>query len=150
MGSSKNLVEVKYYEKTPYGILRHPVFLRIRDDKSPKDCKIQYRWWYMKLKLSFMNTSAKRKKPKSKKSKQIMVKFKSDHTPIEIQRMSDQELEYLYEHGSPTERELADHFIQLRQKLERLELIMPMDAELAQGTGSPYAGGIREWNTRIF
>lgn len=41
--SPKIVVEVKYYEKTPYGILRHPVFLRIRDDKSPKDCKIQYR-----------------------------------------------------------------------------------------------------------
>jgi bifunctional non-homologous end joining protein LigD len=37
------VVEVKYYEKTPYGVLRHPVFLRIRDDKEPKDCKIQYR-----------------------------------------------------------------------------------------------------------
>jgi len=36
----KLVVEVKYYEKTPYGILRHPVFLRIRDDKSPKSCKI--------------------------------------------------------------------------------------------------------------
>lgn len=41
--SPKLVVEVKYYEKTPYGILRHPVFLRIREDKSPKDCKIQYR-----------------------------------------------------------------------------------------------------------
>jgi ATP-dependent DNA ligase len=41
--SPKIMVEVKYYEKTPYGILRHPVFLRIRDDKEPKDCKIQYR-----------------------------------------------------------------------------------------------------------
>jgi len=39
----KFVVEVKYYEKTPYGILRHPVFLRIRDDKLPKDSKIQYR-----------------------------------------------------------------------------------------------------------
>lgn len=37
------VVEVKYFEKTKYGILRHPVFLRIRDDKLPKDCKIQYK-----------------------------------------------------------------------------------------------------------
>jgi bifunctional non-homologous end joining protein LigD len=41
--SPKIVIEVKYYEKTHYGILRHPVFLRIRDDKLPKDCKIQYR-----------------------------------------------------------------------------------------------------------
>jgi bifunctional non-homologous end joining protein LigD len=41
--SPKIVVEVKYYEKTQYGILRHPVFLRIRDDKPPKECKIQYR-----------------------------------------------------------------------------------------------------------
>lgn len=41
--SPKIVVEVKYYEKTPYGILRHPVFLRIRDDKTPRECKIQYR-----------------------------------------------------------------------------------------------------------
>jgi bifunctional non-homologous end joining protein LigD len=34
------VVEVKYFEKTQYGILRHPVFLRIRDDKLPSDCKI--------------------------------------------------------------------------------------------------------------
>jgi len=31
---------VRYFEKTSYGILRHPVFLRIRDDKSPSQCKI--------------------------------------------------------------------------------------------------------------
>lgn len=39
----KLVAEVKYFEKTPYGILRHPVFLRMRDDKPPKECKIQYR-----------------------------------------------------------------------------------------------------------
>jgi len=39
----KLVAEVKYYEKTPYGILRHPVFLKLRDDKMPKSCKIQYR-----------------------------------------------------------------------------------------------------------
>jgi len=97
----------------------------------------------MDMKLQFVTPSVK-KKIKNKKIKKPMIKFKSDHTPLEIQHMSDQELEYLYEHGSPTEKDLADRFIQLRQKLERLEFIMPMDAELAQGTGSPYAGGIRE------
>jgi bifunctional non-homologous end joining protein LigD len=34
------VVEVKYFEKTQYGILRHPVFLRVRDDKLPSDCKV--------------------------------------------------------------------------------------------------------------
>ena len=37
---SKIVVEVRYTEKTPYGILRHPVFVRIRDDKSPSQCKV--------------------------------------------------------------------------------------------------------------
>lgn len=36
----KYVAEVKYYEKTNNNILRHPVFIRLRDDKSPKDCKI--------------------------------------------------------------------------------------------------------------
>lgn len=34
------VIEVEYMEKTPYGILRHPRFLRMRDDKLPKQCKI--------------------------------------------------------------------------------------------------------------
>jgi ATP-dependent DNA ligase len=36
----KIVVEVRYFEKTSYGILRHPVFLRIRDDKLPSQCRI--------------------------------------------------------------------------------------------------------------
>jgi len=36
----KIVIEVKYMEKTQYGILRHPRFIRMRDDKTPKDCKI--------------------------------------------------------------------------------------------------------------
>jgi len=39
----KIVIEVRYMEKTPYGILRHPVFMRIRDDKSPSQCRIQYK-----------------------------------------------------------------------------------------------------------
>jgi ATP-dependent DNA ligase len=35
------VVEVRYTEKTPYGILRHPVFMRLRDDKSPSQCRIR-------------------------------------------------------------------------------------------------------------
>jgi bifunctional non-homologous end joining protein LigD len=37
----KMVIEVEYMEKTPYGILRHPRFLRVRDDKLPSQCKIQ-------------------------------------------------------------------------------------------------------------
>jgi bifunctional non-homologous end joining protein LigD len=39
--SPKLVIEVEYLEKTPYGILRHPRYLRIRDDKLPSQCKIQ-------------------------------------------------------------------------------------------------------------
>jgi bifunctional non-homologous end joining protein LigD len=35
------VVEVRYKEVTPDGLLRQPVFLRFRDDKEPKDCVIQ-------------------------------------------------------------------------------------------------------------
>lgn len=34
------VVEVKYMEKTKYGKLRHPVFIRIRTDKKPKECRV--------------------------------------------------------------------------------------------------------------
>lgn len=37
------VVEVRYMEKTQYGILRHPVFMRVKDVKSPNQCKIQYK-----------------------------------------------------------------------------------------------------------
>ena len=33
--------EVRYNEWTPDGILRHPAFLRMRDDKRPEDCERQ-------------------------------------------------------------------------------------------------------------
>ena len=33
--------EVRYREWTPDGLLRHPAFLRMRDDKSPEDCERQ-------------------------------------------------------------------------------------------------------------
>lgn len=39
--SPKLVIEVEYMEKTPYGILRHPRFIRVRDDKLPSQCKIQ-------------------------------------------------------------------------------------------------------------
>ncbi|HUL02331.1 MAG TPA: DNA ligase D [Gemmatimonadales bacterium] len=37
------VVEVRYKEWTPEGLLRQPVFLRFRDDKDPKDCVIRGR-----------------------------------------------------------------------------------------------------------
>src|SRR6266540_2106565 len=36
----KLVVEVRYKEITPDGVLRQPVFLRFRDDKEPKECVI--------------------------------------------------------------------------------------------------------------
>ncbi|HSJ65345.1 MAG TPA: DNA ligase D [Gemmatimonadaceae bacterium] len=33
--------EVRYREWTPDGLLRHPAFLRMRDDKAPEDCERQ-------------------------------------------------------------------------------------------------------------
>ncbi len=37
----KLVVEVRYKEWTPDGVLRQPVFLRFRDDKEPKDCVLR-------------------------------------------------------------------------------------------------------------
>jgi bifunctional non-homologous end joining protein LigD len=37
------VIEVRYKEITPDGLLRQPVFMRFRDDKEPKDCVIQGR-----------------------------------------------------------------------------------------------------------
>jgi bifunctional non-homologous end joining protein LigD len=34
--------EVRYREWTPDGVLRHPAFLRLRDDKRPEDCERQH------------------------------------------------------------------------------------------------------------
>lgn len=101
----------------------------------------------MEMSLPFVTNPApvaKRKKVKVKKNvKRTLVKFKSDHTPVEIRNMGDQELEYLYEHGSSTEKDMAENILHARKKWALVELAMPMDAELAQDTGSPYAGGVR-------
>jgi bifunctional non-homologous end joining protein LigD len=35
------VIEVRFKEITPDGLLRQPVFMRFRDDKEPKDCVIQ-------------------------------------------------------------------------------------------------------------
>ncbi len=35
---SELICEVRYKEWTPHGVLRHPVFLRLRDDKPVEDC----------------------------------------------------------------------------------------------------------------
>jgi len=93
----------------------------------------------MNIDLPFINQT-KRKKVKNS-AKQKLIKVQSEHTPIEVQNMTMPQLEYLYEHGSSTERELADHLIQARKKWALIELAMPMDAELA--SGSPFAGGVK-------
>ena len=97
----------------------------------------------MDITLQFVNQPKTRKKIKSKQVKRTMIKFTSDHTPLEIQHMDNHELEDLYEHGSPTEKDMAENILRARKKWALIELAMPMDVELAQGTGSPYAGGVK-------
>jgi len=97
----------------------------------------------MDMTLQFITQSKQRQKMKSKKPKRNMIKFVSDHTPLEIQHMSNEELEDLYEHGSDTEQDMAENILHARKKWALVELAMPMDSEIAQGTGSPYAGGVR-------
>ena len=92
----------------------------------------------MNIDLPFMNQT---KRKKVKITEQKLIKVQNEHTPIEVQNMTMPQLEYLYEHGSSTERELADHLIQARKKWALVELAMPMDAELA--SGSPFAGGVK-------
>jgi hypothetical protein len=65
----------------------------------------------------------------------------NEHTPVEIQDMDMPKLEYLYQHGSPTEREIADRLIQARKKWALIELVMPLNTELA--SGAPFAGGVK-------
>ncbi|MEM6994256.1 MAG: DNA ligase D [Myxococcota bacterium] len=36
----KMVVEIRYKHRTDDGMLRHPVFLRVRDDKSPGECEV--------------------------------------------------------------------------------------------------------------
>jgi bifunctional non-homologous end joining protein LigD len=38
----KMVVEVRYMEKSDYGIMRHPVFVRVRDDKEAKECIFEW------------------------------------------------------------------------------------------------------------
>ncbi len=37
----RHVCEVRFREWTPDGVLRHPTFLRLRDDKHPRDCERQ-------------------------------------------------------------------------------------------------------------
>lgn len=93
----------------------------------------------MDVSLPFVIQQRKRKEREPVKRK--LIKIRSDYTPMEIQNMDMPQLEYVYEHGSPTEREMADHIIQARKKWALVELAAPMNNELA--SGSPFAGGIR-------
>jgi len=93
----------------------------------------------MGISLPFMTEPRKHKKEKS--AKRNIIKVQSEHTPVEIQNMDMPQLEYLYEHGTSTERELADHLIQARKKWALIELAMPMNIELA--SGAPFAGGVK-------
>jgi len=94
----------------------------------------------MNLNFQFITPTPKKR---NKKSKKPMITFKSDHTPIEIQHMSNNELQDLYEHGSETEKDMAENILHARKKWALIDLAMPMDSEIANGTGSPYAGDVR-------
>lgn len=78
----------------------------------------------------------KRKKKNKRPIKRTIIKIKTEHTPMEIQNMDLSQLEYLYEHGSPTEKELADRMIRIRKKWAMASLL----SDDILPTGSPIIG----------
>jgi hypothetical protein len=90
----------------------------------------------MELSLPFVTSSAPqaappapmRKKKKMKKStkrniKKPLIKIRSEYTPMEIMNMDIPEIQYLYEHGSPTERDMADNILRARLKFQRATML---------------------------
>jgi hypothetical protein len=77
----------------------------------------------MNIDLSFINTPIKRKIKKPIKN---IIKISNEHTPIEIQNMTMPQLEYLYEHGSPTEKEIVGNIMFTRKKFD-MATIVPDD-----------------------
>jgi hypothetical protein len=95
----------------------------------------------MNLSLPFV-TQPKRKKKNNKPETTRIIKIHNEYTPIEIQNMTMPELEYLYEHGTPTQKEIAEHVMITRKKFE-IATMVPDDI-LASGaptsSGSPSSG----------
>jgi len=87
----------------------------------------------MGISLPFMTEPRKHKKEKS--AKRNIIKVQSEHTPVEIQNMDMPQLEYIYQYGTPDEKETAERIIRLRQKWNLITL--PNDDILPQGSGAP-------------
>jgi hypothetical protein len=90
------------------------------------------------LTLPFITKSAPRRKKKqiSEISTKPMIKIRNQYAPMEIQGMSMPQLEYIYEHGSPTERDMADQVITARKKFE-IATMMPDDILASGSQGAP-------------
>lgn len=95
----------------------------------------------MNISLPFVTQPQQRKKKKTKVKSTRLITIRSEHAPIEIQNMDMPELEYLYEHGTPTEKEIAEHVMMTRKKFDRATMVP--DDILASGaptSGSPSSG----------
>lgn len=96
----------------------------------------------MNISLPFVTQPKKRKKNKTKVKTNRLIKIHNEHTPIEIQNMNMPELEYLYEYGTPTEKEIAEHIMITRKKFDKATMVS--DDILASGaptaSGSPTSG----------
>jgi len=76
------------------------------------------------VQFNFQFVTKPKKRQKTDNDQQIkraIATFHSDHTPVEIQNMDMPQLQNLYEHGSPAERELANHILRARNNWEQLE-----------------------------
>jgi hypothetical protein len=98
----------------------------------------------MNISLPFITAPAHpRKKSKLISKKRTIIKIKNEYAPIEIQNMDDAHLEYIYEHGSPAERDVAEEIIKNRQRWDTI-INKGLDDTLPTGsgqTGAPEAGG---------
>lgn len=87
----------------------------------------------MEVALPFIT---QRKGKKSKPQKRTIAKIRNSYTPVEIMNMDIQELEYLYEHGSPTEQDIADNILRARKKW----MVASSMSDDADRTDSPNSG----------
>ena len=91
----------------------------------------------MEISLPFITQPRKKKSKHPVKRK--LIKVRNEYTPIEIQNMSMPELEYIYQHGSPTEIEIADNIIRARKKMS---VALSLSDDILP-SGSPFAGGVK-------